>query len=120
MAHKDVRTLKTKTGKRGGKRKNAGRKPGIVAQARKSIGERLNDGERAFNFLVNVLDDPTAETRDKINAAKEILNRVYGTAQPKDPAPVDVNVKLSADQSYADAMKKVYGPIADRLGITRG
>jgi hypothetical protein len=53
-----------------------GRLGGLARRAR----DATNDGADLIDFLLGVMRDPTARTRDRLAAASELLARAYGRA----------------------------------------
>ena len=63
----------------GGARKGAGRKPGKVSQAKRTIAEMAREhGELALQTLVDVASDPEAPHSSKVSAANALLDRGFG------------------------------------------
>lgn len=63
----------------GGARKGAGRKPGKVSQAKRTIAEMAKEhGELALQVLVNVAQDFEAPHAARVSAANALLDRGYG------------------------------------------
>ena len=57
--------------KNGGKRENAGRKPGALTRYKKEVAEKVADeGITPLEFLVSVVRDKKAKKRDRVDAAK--------------------------------------------------
>jgi hypothetical protein len=66
-------------GKRGGARPGAGRKPGKVSAAKKTImSAAAEHGATALRVLVEVATDPGAPASARISAANALLDRGYG------------------------------------------
>jgi hypothetical protein len=120
MPRPNVAKLKTKAGTHGGKRRNAGRKRSEVVEFRRTIEEKIEDAEYAFAYMVGVMRDPRSPRAVRMTAAEKVLNRVLGTPKQAEPANANINVTHSADDSFATALRKVYGPIADQLELARG
>lgn len=70
----------------GGARKGAGRKPGKVSEAKRTIAEMAKEhGQLALQTLVDVASDAKAPHAAKVSAANALLDRGYG----KPPQAVD-------------------------------
>lgn len=66
---------------RGGKRENAGRKPGSPNKATADIKAIAQDyGERAITRLVEIMEGKDFPPAAQVSAAKELLDRGYGKA----------------------------------------
>lgn len=76
----------------GGKRRVCGRKPKAATILRRQIIEnKLEEAEASFAFLVSVRNDEEARTDYRLEAAKEILNRVLGKANQTIDIKANVN-----------------------------
>jgi hypothetical protein len=56
---------------------NGGRKKGLARRIREMVGD---DPTRIADVLFDILEDPLAKNADRINAAKELLDRGWGKA----------------------------------------
>lgn len=66
---------------KGGKREGAGRKASeATLLKRRLIQDKVSEAEESFAFLVQVRDDDEESTSYRLEASKEILNRVLGKA----------------------------------------
>lgn len=64
---------------RGGKRQGAGRKPGIVSEAKRDLAEMAKDhAEAALRTLAEIMQDAEAPAAARVSAANAILDRGYG------------------------------------------
>lgn len=64
---------------RGGKRPNAGRKPGAVSKAKRELAEMARDhAEAALSTLVSIARDGKAPAAARVSASSAILDRGYG------------------------------------------
>lgn len=67
------------TSKRGGARKGAGRKPGVVSQAKLTLAEQARVyGPDLINALYQIAMDEEAPPNARVSAANSILDRAYG------------------------------------------
>ena len=65
--------------KRGGARKGAGRKLGVVSQAKLTLAEQARVyGPDLIKALYNIAMDEEAPTNARVSAANSILDRAYG------------------------------------------
>lgn len=65
--------------KRGGARKGAGRKPGVVSQAKLTLAEQARVyGPDLIKALYRIAMDDEAPTNARVSAANSILDRAYG------------------------------------------
>lgn len=68
--------------KRGGRRKNAGRKPKAFTLLKRRIEkERGEDAEYAFSLFAHVMRDESHDMPLRLHCAEEIMNRVWGKAK---------------------------------------
>ncbi len=75
---------------RGGKRVGAGRKPGIVTEAKRAIAEMAKEhADSALRVLVAVAHDEGAPPAARVSAANAILDRAYG--KPSSAADSDAS-----------------------------
>jgi hypothetical protein len=64
---------------RGGARKGAGRKPGVVSEAKRTFAEAARDNaDEAMKILLTVARDKTAAPAARVSAANSIIDRAYG------------------------------------------
>lgn len=77
-----------------GKSGNPGGRPKLVKSVRKLAQQHTL---QAMNALICVLDDANAPARDRIVAAREILDRGWGKPDTEYEIPVDVS-KFSEEQ----------------------
>lgn len=64
---------------RGGKRPNAGRKPGAISKAKRELAEMARDhAEAALTTLVSIARDGKAPAAARVSASSAILDRGYG------------------------------------------
>ena len=86
----------------GGPRKNSGRKPKPFVELRnRLIQNKVEEAEASFAFLVTVRDTPTERTEVRLEAAKQILDRVLGKAVEMRPQDKDDELY----KSYAAKIK---------------
>ena len=62
-----------------------GRPHGLARAARAAVGD---DGHRIIEFWLNVMDDDTASTRDRLEASRLLADRGWGKVTTQ--APLDV------------------------------
>jgi hypothetical protein len=62
----------------GGYRPNAGRKPKEASQLRTILEGRFKDAENAFQFNVDLMNDPKESKALRQVASIEVMNRVIG------------------------------------------
>lgn len=75
------------------KKEKRGRKPGALNELRKlSMSERIEQAEKAFNFLCNVVNNETYPLSARIEAAKDVQDRVFG--KPKQAVEHSGNLTL--------------------------
>lgn len=82
---------------RGGAREGAGRKPGLVSEAKRTITEAAKEhAEKALEVLVGIASDGKAPAAARVSAATAILDRGYGKPSQaveltgKDGGPLEV------------------------------
>lgn len=64
---------------RGGKREGAGRKPGVVSAAKRSLAEAAKEhAQEALDVLVEIAKDKEQPAAARVSAANSILDRAYG------------------------------------------
>ena len=69
----------TPKSKRGGARKGAGRKPGVVSQAKLTLAEQARVyGPDLIKALYQIAMDEEAPPNARVSAANSILDRAYG------------------------------------------
>jgi hypothetical protein len=86
-----------------------GRKKGLARQIRDMVGD---DPARVANVLFDILEDTTARNADRINAAREILDRGWGKAPTH--APIE-----GGDPLEANELDRAIRDIADQLVARR-
>lgn len=89
--------------------KLGGRPKGMARQIRDMVGD---DPARVANVLFDILEDPSARNADRINAAREILDRGWGKAPAF--APIE-----GGDPLEANELDKAIRDIADQLVAKR-
>lgn len=68
-----------KKDERGGARKGAGRKPGVVSEAKRTFAEAAREhADEAMKILLKVARDETAAPAARVSAANSIIDRAYG------------------------------------------
>lgn len=74
-----VETAAQPKSKRGGARKGAGRKPGVVSQAKLTLAEQARVyGPDLIKALYQIAMDAEAPPNARVSAANSILDRAYG------------------------------------------
>jgi citrate lyase beta subunit len=63
-------------------------------------------GERAVHTLVDIMDDEDAKPAARVQAARSVLERGFGTPERHTTTDMNVNV-FDARQSHFDALKKL-------------
>jgi len=64
---------------RGGARKGAGRKPGVVSQAKRTFAEAAREhADAALKTLADIARDPKAPPAARVSAANAIIDRAHG------------------------------------------
>jgi hypothetical protein len=64
---------------RGGARKGAGRKAGVVSQAKRTFAEAARENaDAAMTVLLSVARNPKAPAAARVSAANAIIDRAYG------------------------------------------
>lgn len=119
-----------KHGKRGGRRENSGRKPGVKNRVTRALKEMANEyTERALKVLVDVMEDPEAPHAARVAAADKILDRGHGRPaihlEPTNlnitPIPYDElrEITRQAVERAAQRHKEIIEGRYERLGIKR-
>lgn len=103
----------------GGARKGAGRKPGKVSQAKRTIAEMAKEhGPLALQTLVDVASDDGAPHAAKVSAANALLDRGYGKpAQSHDLTSSDGTM---TPQGVSDDLRAALDAIAGKLSTSDG
>lgn len=84
---------------RGGARPGAGRKKGVVSQAKRELAEMAKDhAETALQVLVDVATSKAAPEAARVSAASAILDRAYG--KPRQSVEVDGAMAGSLTVTY--------------------
>ncbi len=88
---------------RGGARPGAGRKPKNMKLAQAAIlsGKEL-DAKFAFEFFASVMRDENASRKERMDAAREILDRAWGK-----PAQMVREAEKDEFRNYLDALGQV-------------
>jgi HEAT repeat protein len=87
---------------RGGKRPGAGRKKGVVSEAKRALASIAQEhAETALNVLIDIAKSTTATDSARVSAANSILDRGYGkppqAVTGADGGPVEIQVRTLAD-----------------------
>lgn len=70
---------KKKSGGRGGKRGGAGRKPKLITVLKRAVLDRKEaEAEYALKLFVSVMRDAHLHPVWRMDAAREVMNRVWG------------------------------------------
>ena len=98
---------------RGGKRAGAGRKPGVVSQAKRDIAEMAKEHAcAALGALVEIMGNGQEAASARVSAANAILDRAYGK-------PMQA-VQLSGDEEApAVAMTFDVRPAGGAVRVTK-
>jgi hypothetical protein len=98
---------------RGGKRPGAGRPKGGVSQKTKlkrlTIEQAGGHAERALALMVEVMDKPLAPLKLRMEAAREVMDRVWG--KPKQA----INHEGAVGITIADARTKLADILARKI-----
>ena len=93
------------TAGRGGKRKNAGRKPKTITLLKRQLAEDgKGEAEYAFSFLCTCMRNSDLDVKFRAEIARVIMDRVLGTAKQSmqytgsDTDPLKIIVEYAAGQ----------------------
>jgi hypothetical protein len=87
---------------KGGARKGAGRKPTAYTQLRKRLeNEKIEDAEAAFDFYVQVLNNPNEPTAVRMAAADRIQDRILGKAMQRGENEIGEATRALIEKFYA-------------------
>lgn len=84
--------------KRGGARKGAGRKAGVVGKLKKELADMAREhAPDALQALIDVCKDATAPPAARVSAANSIIDRGYGRPHQAVKLSGNVTVKTLSD-----------------------
>lgn len=90
----------------GGKREGAGRKAGVVTQAKKDLAEMAKEyAEKALGVLVQIAQAGESEAA-RVSAANAILDRAYGKpAQSMDHKSSDGSMSPTDPRTWREVLR---------------
>ena len=101
----------------GGKRRGAGRKPGSITRRTREIAESAAaKGLGPLDYLLSIMRDETAEQRDRIKAASEVLPYMAARISATEQKPGNDYVPLAERlKAYArrDAIEQSEGKVVE-------
>lgn len=96
----------------GGARPGAGRKPGVVGEAKRKMQEAAREhGEAAVQLLVDVMNNGKESAKTRIDAANSLLDRGFG--RPKQE--MDLSSE-DGSMSPTKMTRRVVDPATDGTG----
>ncbi len=133
MPVKDVRNLKTRTGKHGGTRKNAGRKKSEAVRIKRDLEKRVAEivqhmaesgwikdaTDYAMALHIDVMHDKHKPVNVRMFAANWVWEHLIG--KPKQEQEVKGDLRMTVEsrvETFFRQIEKVYGPLTDVAGVT--
>lgn len=106
-------------GSSGGRRPGAGRKPKLLRTLLQEVPGAADDAEFAYGLFRDLMRDPNQMTDVRMDAAREVLNRLIGKPKQavevagEDGGPLRVLVEYADADAHPDAPPAPPGPAGD-------